>query len=139
MTRYTLMLAVLVPAVPLALVAQDPHQPMHHSQDHMQRMQHLQDMHHQMEGLMTQLHQLNQQMQQQQLHCADCSGMVRNMEQAGERLQDMLRQMERVEQTPDVMNDPARVRDMDQLQERLRNMIGEMERAEEALRNFARP
>jgi hypothetical protein len=58
------------------------------------------------------------------------------MEQAGERLQQMLRQMDRIHQTPDLLKDQDRVRDLDQLRDRLRDMQRDMDQAHDALRKM---
>jgi crotonobetainyl-CoA:carnitine CoA-transferase CaiB-like acyl-CoA transferase len=61
------------------------------------------------------------------------------MEQAGDRLRQMLREMDRLHQDPQFLQQQDRVRDMDQLQERVQNMVREMDHAQQALRRLALP
>jgi hypothetical protein len=63
--------------------------------------------------------------------------MGQELEGAGERLQLMLREMERLCEDPEMERDRDRLRQMDQLQERLQLMIGEMDQTRETLRDVA--
>jgi hypothetical protein len=60
--------------------------------------------------------------------------MGREMEQAGERLREMLRQVDRLHQDPTVTRDLDRLRETDRLRDRLHDMERQMEQAHQALR-----
>ena len=63
--------------------------------------------------------------------------MGRELEGAGERLQVMLREMERLCEDPQLQRDRERLREMDRLQERLRMLIRDMDQTRETLRDVA--
>ena len=99
----------------------------------MQRMQ--ETMQH-MDRVMAAVHQGNRWMEQNRIQ----KGFVRmgqELEGAGDRLQRMLREMERLCETPEVQQNRERLRDMDRLQERLQELVREMDETRETLRDAA--
>jgi len=123
-------------AVPTAARAQQPVRPQQPTPSEQMRMHQMQETATRMEQLMTQMREMNQWMTQQHA-CDACLQMGKDMEQAGEQLQTMLRQMERLNKDPHIQGDETRLREMDRLHERLRDMIQQMEQARDALHKIA--
>jgi len=90
-----------------------------------------------MERVMTGVRQNNQWMEQNRTQ-EGFRRMGRELEGAGERVQTMAREMERLCSDPQIRRDRDRLREMDRLQERLQNLIREMDATRETLRDVAR-
>ena len=71
------------------------------------------------------------------LPTAAALGLGQELEGAGERLQLMLREMERLCDDPGMERDRDRLRQMDRLQKHLQLMIREMDETRETLRDVA--
>jgi hypothetical protein len=96
----------------------------------------MQHMLQQMERVMSTVRENNRWMEQQRVQ----DGLVkmgRELEGAGDRLQLMLREMDRVCQEGDRTRDRDRIRDMDRLQDRVQALIQEMDQTRETLRDVA--
>jgi hypothetical protein len=102
----------------------------------MQRMQRMQHMTQQMERVMTTVRETNRWMEQNRVQDGFLK-MGRELEGAGERLRQMLREMDRVCQEPGMQRQQDRLREMDRLQERLQLLVREMDQTRETLRNVA--
>jgi vancomycin resistance protein YoaR len=89
-----------------------------------------------MDRMMAQIRDMNQWMAQRQA-CQPCQGMGKDMEQAGDRLQSMLRQMDQLQKDPQFSKDQDRLRDMDRMHDRVRDVIHQLDEAREALRLLA--
>ena len=63
--------------------------------------------------------------------------MGQQMEETGQQVRSMLRNMDQLHKDPALAGDQKRLGAADQLQERIRNMIREMEEAHKALRALA--
>ena len=100
------------------------------------RVQRMQETMQHMDRVMTAVRQGNQWMAQNQID-KGFRRMGQELEGAGERLQLMLREMDRVCQDPQMERDRDRLRKMDQLQERLQLLIREMDQTRETLRDAA--
>lgn len=124
-------------AVPAAVRAQQPMHPQQPAQgEQMMRMQRMQETMTRMERVMAQIRDMNQWMTQQH-GCDACLQMGKDMEQAGDRLHLMLRQLDQLSKDPHIQNDQTRQRDMDRLHDRLRDMVQQMDQARDALRKIA--
>lgn len=135
------MLALALGVVAAPLAAQQPQQQLQHQQQlHSQQMarlqQRMQESTQRMDRLMTQIRDMNQWMAQRQA-CQPCRTMGQDMEQAGGRLQSMLKQMDQLHKDPQFTGDQDRLRDMDRLHDRLRDMIHQLDDARESLRLLA--
>lgn len=86
-----------------------------------------------MEQLLEQVRETNRWMAQREA-AEGFRAMGRDMEQAGERLREMLRHVDRLHQDPAVTRDRDRLRETDRLRDRLHEMERQMEQAHEALR-----
>ncbi|MGE0441831.1 MAG: hypothetical protein AB7S39_15185 [Gemmatimonadales bacterium] len=101
-----------------------------------QPMAQMQEMHRHMEQLMLQLKETNEWMVQAQVR-EQYRLMGAQMEQAGDRLREMLRQMDMLHKDPALLRDQDRLRDMDRLRDRLRDMTRDLDQAHVALRKLA--
>lgn len=90
----------------------------------------------QMERVMTTVRETNRWMEQNRVQDGFLK-MGRELEGAGERLRQMLREMDRVCQEPGMQRQQDRLREMDRLQERLQLLVREMDQTRETLRNVA--
>lgn len=139
MRNRSILTVVALMVTPLALVAQNP--PNRGAQpqppDHAMRLERMQEMQRHMEQLMTRLKETNQWMVQQRTH-EHFRNMGQQMEQAGDRLREMLRTMDRLHQDGGGDRDRDRIRDMDQLRDRLRDMQRDLDQAHDALRKMIR-
>jgi hypothetical protein len=133
MIRQTLALAAALIAAPALAVGQQPM--MQHDQG--MRMEHMQQTMAQMDRLMQGMRLVNQQMMQQ-LAQQHFQGMGQQMEEAGERLQGMLKHLHEMQRDPQ-MHAPDRMRQMDQLQDRLRKVVDGMQQAHEAFQRLVKP
>jgi hypothetical protein len=86
-----------------------------------------------MDRLMERIRETNRWMAQQPPQ-EGFRAMGRQMEQAGDRLREMLREMDRLHQDPAVTGDRDRARETDRLRDRLHDMQRQMEQAHDALR-----
>ena len=104
----------------------------------MMRMQRMQQMTQQMERVMGTVRQNNKWMEQNRVQ-ESFVRMGRDLEGAGDRLRQMVQEMDRVCQDPDLLRerDRDRLRDMDRLQERLQLLIREMDQTRETLHDVA--
>ena len=100
------------------------------------RMQRMQETMQHMDRVMAAVRQNNRWMEQNRVQNG-FQRMGQELEGAGERLQLMLREMERLCNDPEMERDRDRLRQMDQLQERLQLMIREMDQTRETLRDVA--
>jgi len=89
-----------------------------------------------MERVMAGVRQNNQWMEQNRIQ-EGFRRMGQELEGAGERLQLMVRAMERLCEDPQVQRDRERLREMDRLQERVQLLIREMDQTRETLGNVA--
>jgi hypothetical protein len=96
----------------------------------------MQHMTQQMERVMTTVRETNRWMEQNRVQDGFLK-MGRELEGAGERLRQMLREMDRVCQEPGMQRQQDRLREMDRLQERLQLLVREMDQTRETLRNVA--
>lgn len=132
-------LALALAAAPLAAQqpqAQQPQQQQMQSQQLMRMQQRMQETTTRMDRMMAQIRDMNQWMTQRQA-CQPCQGMGKDMEQAGDRLQSMLRQMDQLQKDPLFSKDQDRLRDMDRMHDRVRDVIHQLDEAREALRLLA--
>jgi len=90
----------------------------------------------QMERVMATVRETNRWMEQNRVQDGFLK-MGRELEGAGERLRQMLREMDRVCQEPGMQRQQGRLREMDRLQERLQLLVREMDQTRETLRNVA--
>jgi hypothetical protein len=88
-----------------------------------------------MDQLMRRLQETNQWMVRQQTH-EQFRHMGQQMEQTGERLRKMLRDMDRIHRDPDLIRDRDRLQAMDRLRDRLRDMQRDLDQAHDALRKM---
>jgi hypothetical protein len=140
--RQIITLTLGLAAAPV-LVAQ---QPAHQQAQQQQQMQSQQALHMQqrmqetsqrMERTMTQIRDMNQWMAQRQTTCEACRQMGRDMEQAGDRVSAMIKQLDQLHKDPAYTGAQDRLRDMDRLHDRLRDMIHQLDDARESLRLLA--
>jgi hypothetical protein len=104
--------------------------------DQLMRMQRMQETMRHMERVMSAVRQNNRWMDQNHVQNG-FRRMGRELEGAGERLQVMLHEMERLCEGSEMRGDRDRLRQMDRLQERLHVLIREMDETRETLRNAA--
>jgi len=126
----TALLAGALLAAPVAAQRPDRAQP-----PETPAMAQMREMHQHMERLMLSLAETNQWMEQHRAR-EQFRAMGQQMEQAGERLREMLRQMDRLHQDPELAGDRDRLRDMDRLRDRLRDMTRDLDQAHDALRKM---
>ncbi len=140
-TPRTLLAAMIGLALPLAAqnrpTMPPQQQPMQQQQQmqqmQQQQMQRLHEMQQVHERLLLQMRETNRWMAQQQVD-QPFRQMGKIMQQAGDQVRDMLRQMDRLHQDPALVPDRDRLRDMDKLQDRLRDMTRDLDQAHDALR-----
>lgn len=89
----------------------------------------------QVDGLMLKLRETNRYMAQQRTH-QQYEELGRQMEQATERVRDMLRQMDQINKDGTLLADQDRLRDFDRLRDRLHDMTRDMDQAHDALRQM---
>jgi hypothetical protein len=97
----------------------------------------MQHMIQQMERVMSTVRENNRWMEQNRTQ-EGFVRMGRELEGAGDRLQTMLREMDRTCQAPDRLRDRDRLRDMDRLQTHVETLIRDMDQTRETLRDAAR-
>lgn len=138
MMRKTVLIAgTLMLGLPGVGVAQSPppQPPAAQQPDQAQRMQRMQEMQQQMAGLMTRLRETNQWMVRENA-MEQFRHMGQQMEQAGERLREMLRSMDGLHKDPALQGDRDRLREMDRLRDRLHDMQRDLDQAHDALRKM---
>lgn len=145
MKRTLLALAGLGAMLAGGLVAQQPtgRQPTMApaAQHQVEQAQRLQEMQQRMERLATQLRETNRWMEQNRAQ-QQFRDLGKVMQETGDQVRDMLRQMDRIHQDPDLLQtrdrdrDQDRLRDFDRLQDRVRDMTRDLEEAHDVLRKM---
>jgi vancomycin resistance protein YoaR len=127
---------LLVAQQPARQQAQQQQQQQMQSQQALRMQQRMQETSQRMARTMTQIRDMNQWMTQRQ-SCDACRQMGRDMEQMGDRLTSMVRQLDQLHKDPTLTGDQDRLRDMDRLHDRMRDMIHQLDEARESLRLLA--
>jgi hypothetical protein len=98
-----------------------------------QQMERQRDMMRDMDRLMDRIQETNRWMAEQRTR-DHFQELGRHMADAGDRIRQMLHQLDQARGTPDLQRDRDRIRDMDHLQDRLHDMERDLDRAHDALR-----
>ena len=133
MRRTIWSLAVLTLAAgPLAAQRPTPQGPPGRFGEHAQQLQQMQQMQRQMDQLMVRIRATNTWMQQDQARM-QFREMGQQLEQTGERLRLMFREMDRLQADPAITRDQARAQDRARLQTHLQQMQRDLDQAHVAL------
>ncbi len=145
--RRTLLALSLLMAAPLAGAAAQQGQPPTHAPavgqqgtrqtaEQQRRIQRQQEMLQEQERLMEQIRATNRWMEQHENVHARVREMGQQLEQAGEQLRLMQREMIQLHQDPAVAGDRDQLKDMDRLRDRIRDMQRDMDRTHQALQDL---